>query len=145
MRAEKYADSTHITATMPSVDEEYYEWIDLVNAVVDASDALNVVELGARYGTWAVRAYQLNRRMMNLPAHITMIEPTPFKVEWIRQHVVNNAIPENDFTIIPKGFYDGDLQLFLQSQEHVDLLDIDVQGAELTMVENAIEEMGRKV
>ena len=35
---------------------EYFEWLDLLHAVQDARDRFVMVELGAGYGRWAVRA-----------------------------------------------------------------------------------------
>ncbi len=40
----------------PMFDEEYFEWIDLLESVVAASKNYTMIELGSGYGRWVVRA-----------------------------------------------------------------------------------------
>jgi hypothetical protein len=43
----------------PVIDEEYFEWIDILKVVYNAVAAKRffvAIELGARYGTWCTRA-----------------------------------------------------------------------------------------
>src|SRR5260370_35145422 len=40
----------------PAFDEEYFEWIDLLESVVAASGSYTMIDLGAGYGRWGVRA-----------------------------------------------------------------------------------------
>ena len=37
----------------PPLDEEYFEWIDLLESVVAAEGSYTMIELGAGYGRWA--------------------------------------------------------------------------------------------
>ena len=37
-------------------DEEYFEWVDLLESVVAASGTYTMIDLGAGYGRWSVRA-----------------------------------------------------------------------------------------
>jgi len=39
-----------VTTTLPGFDEEYFEWVDLLEAVVEARDRFTMIELGAGYG-----------------------------------------------------------------------------------------------
>src|SRR5580704_12995192 len=40
----------------PGVSEEYLEWIDLLESVVAARDSYTMIDLGAGFGRWSVRA-----------------------------------------------------------------------------------------
>ena len=37
---------------IPPIDEEYFEWVDLLESVRDARGAYTMMELGAGYGRW---------------------------------------------------------------------------------------------
>ena len=39
----------------PTIDNEYFEWIDLLESVVAARGSYTMMELGAGFGRWAVR------------------------------------------------------------------------------------------
>ena len=48
--------------SIPPVDEEYFEWIDLLESVQAAGGSYTMLELGAGYGRWGVRAGLAARR-----------------------------------------------------------------------------------
>lgn len=39
-----------VTTTLPAFDEEYFEWIDLLEAVTEATGEFTMIELGAGWG-----------------------------------------------------------------------------------------------
>ena len=48
---------THTVQTQYApIDEEYFEWIDILESVISAKQSYTIIELGAGYGRWAVRA-----------------------------------------------------------------------------------------
>ncbi|MBA3430334.1 MAG: hypothetical protein H0U16_02480 [Actinobacteria bacterium] len=54
---------------LPRPDEEYIEWIDVLEAVSNARDRFTMVELGAGWARWLVNAVAaLRHRPVNRPA-----------------------------------------------------------------------------
>src|ERR1700740_3178360 len=52
----------------PKLGEEYFEWIDVLETVVAATEFFTMIELGAGYGRWLVRAaLAVKRYHGNLP------------------------------------------------------------------------------
>ena len=49
--------------SVPAVDEDYFEWIDVLQSVRDARNKYTMIELGACYGPWAVRAALAARQL----------------------------------------------------------------------------------
>lgn len=66
----------------PPVDEEYFEWIDILESVSLARDSYTMMELGAGYGRWAVRAASALRQRGIRQCHMVAVEaePVPFRV-----------------------------------------------------------------
>jgi FkbM family methyltransferase len=83
-----------IRASMVDLDEEIFEWIDIIDSVLKASDSFVFVELGAGYGRWSARAAKLAESQGFKPEKITLItvEAEPRHAEWIRQHFEINRI-----------------------------------------------------
>jgi hypothetical protein len=50
-----YPARAHVETRLPSLDEQYFEWADLLEAVDGARGSFTMVELGAGYGCWSVR------------------------------------------------------------------------------------------
>src|SRR5271169_776412 len=55
---------------LPPFDEEYFEWIDLFEAVASTKREFVMVELGAGYGKWIVRGAFVARSFDNLPSRL---------------------------------------------------------------------------
>lgn len=53
--------SLQIEGYMPLVDDEYPEYIDILETVNRANDFYVFGELGARYGTWGARSVLAHR------------------------------------------------------------------------------------
>jgi hypothetical protein len=56
---------TELTATpdLPPFDYEYFEWVDLLQAVKEAENTFTIVEVGAGYGRWSSRAALAARQL----------------------------------------------------------------------------------
>ena len=52
-----------LTPYIPSVGEEYFEWIDLLESVLAADDKFTMVELGAGWGRWLVDAWSVLKQI----------------------------------------------------------------------------------
>ena len=161
------------------VPEEYFEWIDLLEAVTSAKDHFTMMELGAGWGRWIANAAAALRQSNPLPYTLIAVEAEPTHFQWMKEHLENNdvelaccqlieaAVADREGTI---GFHTGTaswggpadwygqaiggptpvksvtLKSILNSVTRpVDLLDMDVQGAELMVLEAAAEAVHEKV
>ena len=89
-----------VTTDYPSVDEEYFEWIDLLESVCQASDKYTMIELGAGYGRWAVRAALAARQHGIAKCHLVAVEAEPIHFKWLRQHLSNNGVNPDEHTLV---------------------------------------------
>lgn len=77
----------------PRFDEEYFEWIDLLQSVVAAQRSYTMIELGAGFGRWAVRAaHALRQYNSGIPCRLIAVEGEPAHFEWMRLHFDDNEI-----------------------------------------------------
>jgi FkbM family methyltransferase len=156
----------------PPFDEEYFEWIDLLEAVAAANGRFTMLELGAGFGRWTARGAAAAKQF-GLPYTLIAVEAEPTHFEWMCQNLQDNGVKPEDCRLIHAavtgkdgkiGFQVGDpvsnygqsiggstevnaisLPTLLQSLELVDLIDMDVQGAELEIIEAATEVLNEKV
>jgi FkbM family methyltransferase len=107
-RAEWVNTSARVSATAsvveapatPPIDEEYFEWLDLLEAVEHATDgAFVMVELGAGYGRWSVRG-ALAARAAGLEPHCVAVEAEPDHARWLRQHFHDNELQPDDHELL---------------------------------------------
>ncbi|MGJ0513088.1 hypothetical protein [Methylocystis sp.] len=192
---------------MPAFDEEYFEWIDLLESVHDAGDAFVLVEVGAGYGRWAARGVCAARQKGVPRTKAILVEADPLHARFAREHMSLNGLDPADLFLYettvsarkettlfaveaPKGFLpegatwygqailgrlgEGHLQptgvsyfgkpLFrrrdgwgvievgsmtlaeaLAGQELIDLVDMDIQGAEAEVIETSADCLNSKV
>lgn len=165
----------------PPVDDQYFEWIDVLESVTSADARFCMAELGAGYGRWLVRAAVALRQLRpDVSFHAIAVEAEPTHFAWLNVHFRDNGLdPEEHrlveaavdardgeafFTVgeasewygqavVPRGT-EGyslarvrtvSLATLLDGIECVDLMDLDVQGAELRVLDSGIEEVNRKV
>ena len=88
----------------PALDEEYFEWLDVLRTVdsaksMDSSDLLVVIEVGAAHGPWAARAWRANDLLHRRPMHIVLVEPHPASVARAYQHMAINMVDAGNFSI----------------------------------------------
>jgi FkbM family methyltransferase len=75
----------------PEPSEEYFEWLDILEAVDTAQGTFTMLELGAGYGRWAVRG-ALAARQKGLKVRIGLAEAEPQHALWLRQHLDDNQV-----------------------------------------------------
>jgi FkbM family methyltransferase len=74
-------------------DEEYFEWVDLLESVVAASGTYTMIDLGAGYGRWSVRAaYAVRQYDPKLRCRLIAVEPEPTVYGWMRRHFSNHGV-----------------------------------------------------
>jgi FkbM family methyltransferase len=76
----------------PPIDTEYFEWIDLLEAVTRASRHFTMLELGAGYGRWIVNAARALRLYSGLAATLVAVEAEPTHFAWLEEHCRDNAV-----------------------------------------------------
>ena len=177
-----------LTPYIPSVDDGYFEWIDLLESVLEADDGFTMVELGAGWGRWLVDAWGVLKQIGKSHKEVLLVgveaEPTHF--EWMKEHFADNgldvrrhrliqaAVAANDgvanFVIghaeawygqaIVSGVGDQfnnwpeasvkevatvSLATALKDIALVDLIDMDIQGAEADVVEASRDLLDQRV
>jgi len=168
----------YFETSFPCFDEEYFEWIDLLEAVTGAEGEFTMIELGAGWGRWLVNAGVALRQYSGLPYQLVGVEAEPTHFRWMEQHVrtsgldpqkvhlIEAAVDEQDGMIgfhITENPYGGpadwygqaiggssqvravSLNTLLKPLKFVDLIDLDVQGAELKVLQASADELQRKV
>lgn len=101
----------------PPVDEEYPEWVDLLEAVVQARERFVMVELGAGFGRWLVRAAQALRQIDGRVCQLIAVEAEPRHFGWIAQHFRDNDIDPAAHTLINAAVSDrgGEAMLYIET------------------------------
>lgn len=170
----------------PAINEEFFEWIDLYEAVDAANGSFCMIEIGAGFGRWLVAAACAIRRHRPMPMKLVGIEAEGTHFAMMEQHFRDNGLDPAEHWLI-EAACNGDgrdvffavgsavewygqaivggeafkmarfpdaravkmpaitLQEILFAVSHVDLIDMDVQGAEAEIVEAAIVPMTEKV
>ena len=83
---------TEVDATIP-IDDEYSEWTDIFEAVLDAGDTFTFVDLGAGYGRWTSRAAWA-ARIAGKRFRCALAEPEPRRLIQLREHMQDNEITD---------------------------------------------------
>jgi FkbM family methyltransferase len=182
-----YIDRRHVHVAHPPIDEEYFEWIALMSAVVTARGSFCFAEIGGGWGRWMVTAAALCRQQ-SIPFRLIGVEAERSHFEWIKYVFRDNdidpalhqlwygaaadrdgdillsgpdppekvwghrivrphelpsweSLPGYKITTVP-GFK---LATILAAAEHVDLMDVDIQGVEHDIITPAIEMLNAKV
>lgn len=85
----------------PNFDEEYFEWIYLLESVVAAQGSYTMIELGAGFGRWSVRAaHAVKQYNSNLPFRLIAVEAEPVHFEWMGLHFNDNGIDPSKHRLI---------------------------------------------
>jgi FkbM family methyltransferase len=167
-----------VAADYPQFDEEYFEWIDLLEAVAGAVGHFTMIELGAGFGRWTANAAAALRSLGNLPHTFVAVEAEPTHFAWLIEHLTDNRVDPANLQLVQAAVAGSDgtvgfhlehnqlngpgewygqyiggphsvaavsLRSLLQSLSTVDLIDIDIQGAELQVLAAAAEQLDLKV
>jgi FkbM family methyltransferase len=100
----------------PEFDEEYFEWIDLCEAVAEAEDSFTMIELGAGFGRWSVRAALAMRQIHSqMPYRLIAVEAEPVTFGWMRQHFLDNGVDPDAHSLINAAVSDewGRVQFYI--------------------------------
>ena len=86
------ADLEFVRMAPPTIDTEYFEWVDLLEAVVSAENRFTMLEIGAGYGRWTVNAGAAVRAFSGLPTTLIAVEAEPTHFGWLEQHCRDNNV-----------------------------------------------------
>ncbi len=171
---------------LPVKSEEYFEWIDLLEAIDSAKEKFTMVELGAGYGRWLVQAGVILRDQKKIPFNLIGVEAESNHFKMMQQHFIDNGLNPNEHVLIQGAINDtegsvyfteghskewwgqaiiptkdtkiGDwpkatvkeipaysISKILEKVDHVDLMDIDIQGAEAKAIRSSTSALDSKV
>jgi len=103
-----YDDPTFVATDYPEFDEEYFPWIDVLESIVAARDQFVMMELGAGYGKWLVRAAKALRQISNMPYLLIGVEAEPEHYQWMKLHFMDNGIDPEKHLLIEAAVSDHD-------------------------------------
>jgi FkbM family methyltransferase len=198
----------NVTPSYPDFDNEYFEWVDLIESVEEARESFVMMELGAGFGRWSVRGALAAQRKPGCRFTCIAVEAEPQHFHWMLDHFRDNGIDPREHDLIwaavdtqsgfapfevgkADGWYGQQLipikkmsmplptvrtrrrlkarsflgrppvmpsegrvlswvpcvtlTELLQPYPHVDLLDLDIQGAEVAVLRSAMASLQRRV
>ncbi|CAE7766249.1 unnamed protein product [Symbiodinium pilosum] len=140
---EYYKRGLHLPRAWPVLDEEYLEWADGLTAAVRAARSgrpFRMAEVGSGpYGIWAMRAAKAFTKYAapDQPCELLLVEPFVMgDGSLLRTHAAMNLPPGRcRFVVHTHPVTTNDqIKALLGSGELWDLVDVDVDGAEQTML-----------
>jgi hypothetical protein len=81
-------------------NEDYFEWITLVEAAVEARDHFTMIELGAGWGRWLLNGAFAVRQTSDVPVTLVGVESEPRHFAWMRQHLADNGIEPEEQKLV---------------------------------------------
>src|SRR5258705_2698284 len=86
--------------SLPGFDDEYFDWVALVESVAAARDRFVFVELGAGFGRWLIRALKLATEWRGLTSLGVAVEAEPQHFAFMQQHLCDNAVPGESVRLV---------------------------------------------
>jgi FkbM family methyltransferase len=91
-----FSQRRHLLTTHPYPNEDYFEWVALLQSVVEAQQRFTMVELGAGYGKWLVNGALAVRGYSGIPCRLIGVEAEPAHFKWMLQHLSDNGISRSE-------------------------------------------------
>jgi FkbM family methyltransferase len=90
-----------VESSYPEVNEELFEWLDLVAAIEEARGCFTMIELGAGYGRWMVNAALFAEQFRpGLAYRMVGVEAEANHFHWIERHVLDNGLDPSRFEAV---------------------------------------------
>ncbi len=83
-----YPEGRRFLSEYPVVDDVYFEWIDLLEAVVAAEQHFTMIELGAGWARWVVNAGMALRHFPEITYQCIAVEAEPTHFRWMAEHIL---------------------------------------------------------
>ncbi|HEY3541219.1 MAG TPA: hypothetical protein VGK79_01645 [Gaiellaceae bacterium] len=85
----------------PEPTEDFFEWLSVLESVVESTGCYTIVELGAGWGRWLVNAAAAVRQLDPQRAFLLVgVEAEPTHFAWLRRHLLDNAIDPDEHLLI---------------------------------------------
>jgi FkbM family methyltransferase len=127
-----------------------------------------MIELGAGWGRWLANAAFVVRQIRGVPVMLIGVEPEPRHFAWMKQHLSDNGINRREWKLVRAATAGADGHVWfhvgaaadwygqaiaegnhrlrhIRVSRRVELLDIDIQGAEADVLEPAAASLDSKV
>jgi FkbM family methyltransferase len=99
---------TMLETCYPAINEEYIEWIDVLESVVASRGSYTMIDLGAGFGRWSVRAAgALKQYTDQLPYRLISVEAEPVVFKWMGRHFQDNEIYAAKHSLIHAAISDA--------------------------------------
>ncbi len=105
---EQHAEKRFVKTDYPVFDQEYLEWIAVLEAVIAARDSFTMIELGSAWGHWLVNAAVALQRHGDLPVYLVGVEAEPTYFEWMKDHFRHNGFDPDAHNLINAAVSDRD-------------------------------------
>jgi FkbM family methyltransferase len=119
-RLADYSQRRRVEAGLPIPNEDYFEWIALLEAVAEARDSFTMVELGAGWGKWIANGVAALRLQGELPYHVVGVESEPTHFRWMKRHLRDNHVDLRSATLIEAAASDTDGTVWFHVGEAAD-------------------------
>ena len=133
-----------VVPQLPLIDEEYAEHVAVFQSVLRAhrGGRFIMAEIGARWGPWGARAAALARaKRPDLSHSLYFVEPDSHGCHAIREVAQMNKL--NSHVVCARASSATFMQ-WASGQQHIDVVDIDVQGYEQTFVPEVASVLSQK-
>jgi FkbM family methyltransferase len=84
----------------PSVDDNIFDWLILLEAVAEAKHGFVMAALGAGWGRWLVAGAFAARRLGGIPYRLIGVEAEPTHFQWMLEHFRDNHIDPAEHDLI---------------------------------------------
>ena len=108
-----------VQTAWPAPCEEYFEWIDLLEAVCAARGRFTMIELGAGFGRWTARGALAARSRGITRLALGLAEAEPQHALWLRQHMADNGIGPEEYRLYEAavGDRDGEVDFYVSTPD----------------------------
>lgn len=108
--------------SLPTFTEEYFEWVDVFEAVDQAKDSFTMLELGAGFGRWGVIGYMAAKMKGIKNIKVGFVEAEPQHVVWLKEHVQVNGMKPDQYAVYPCAVSDhnGEILFYIGMPEGSD-------------------------
>jgi FkbM family methyltransferase len=95
-----YDRERHETFSAPSADDNIFDWLVMLESVVEATDGFTMAALGAGWGRWLVAAALAVKQYSNVPFRLIGVEAEPTHFGWMLEHFRDNGLNPDDHDLI---------------------------------------------
>jgi FkbM family methyltransferase len=87
-----YDRDRHETFSIPSLDDNIFDWLVLLEAVADAKESFTMAAVGAGWGRWLVAGAFAANQLGPLTVRLIGVEAEPTHFRWMLEHFRDNHL-----------------------------------------------------